>query len=35
MRQAIDIVMSGQDFETAAEEKKELSQALALWQYRK
>lgn len=35
MRQAIDIVMSGADFEEAAKEKKELSEALRLWKYRK
>ena len=33
MRQAIEIVMSGEDFESAAREKKELSEALSLWKY--
>lgn len=33
MRQAIDIVMSGADFEEAAKEKEELSVALGLWKY--
>ncbi len=35
MRQAIDIVMSGQDFEKAAKGKEELETALALWKYQK
>ena len=33
MRQAIDIVMNGEDFESAAKDKKELSEALSLWKY--
>ena len=33
MRQAIDIVMSGEDFEKAAKEKEELSAALQMWKY--
>ncbi|MGN0422616.1 MAG: RuBisCO large subunit C-terminal-like domain-containing protein [Lachnospiraceae bacterium] len=33
MRQAIDIVMSGADFEEAAKEKEELSIALKMWKY--
>ena len=33
MRQAIEIVMNGEDFESAAREKKELSEALSLWKY--
>lgn len=33
MRQAIDIVMQGAEFETAAVDKKELSEALSLWKY--
>ena len=35
MRQAIDIVMSGQDFEEAARNEEELSAALKLWKYQK
>lgn len=35
MRQAIDIVMSGANFEEAAKEKEELSVALKLWKYSK
>ena len=33
MRQAIDIVMSGADFEEAAKEKEELCIALKMWKY--
>lgn len=33
MRQAIDIVISGEEFEVAAKEKKELTEALKLWNY--
>lgn len=33
MRQAIDIVMSGADFEEAAKEKEELYIALKMWKY--
>lgn len=35
MRQAIDIVMGGQDFEEAAKGKEELEMALTLWKYQK
>lgn len=33
MRQAIDIVMDGTDFQEAAAQKQELSEALKLWKY--
>ena len=33
MRQAIEIVMEGQDFAEAAREKEELSEALKCWSY--
>ena len=33
MRQAIDIVMSGDDFEEAAKEKEERCIALKMWKY--
>lgn len=35
MRQAIDIAMSGEDFETAAADKEELQTAIKLWGYHK